>query len=96
MYKLKGLVTEELNELAEKLIKEGGKLKSIYQITLDFKVNNNGKETNATAYDLIRVLEFFESKGEEVRLSELKIPNITVFDREVTFTNLADKNIPKK
>lgn len=95
MYKLKGLVTEELNDLAEKLIKNGGKLRSIYQVTLDFKVIRGGKETNASSDDLIRVLEFFESKGEEVRLSEMKIPNITIFDREVTFTNLADKNIPK-
>lgn len=34
--------------------------------------------------------------GEELRLSDFKIPNMTVFDSETVFLNLSnDKSIPK-
>jgi predicted transcriptional regulator len=54
-----------------------------------------GIPQKASNDDLIRLCEFFESQGEQIRLSEMNIPNITVFDRNIVFINLMDKNIPK-
>jgi sugar-specific transcriptional regulator TrmB len=87
MYRLRGLVSEELNELSAALIKKGGEIRSIYQ-PLDFKVMRNNKVRPATNEDLIRVCEVFEASGEKVKLSEIKIPNITIFDSEIVFINL--------
>jgi sugar-specific transcriptional regulator TrmB len=95
MFKLKGLVTEEVNDISRRFIENGGVLKSIYHISLDFKIMKEGIPQKASNDDLIRLCEFFESQGEQIRLSEMNIPNITVFDRNIVFINLVDKNIPK-
>jgi sugar-specific transcriptional regulator TrmB len=95
MYQLKGLVAEEFNEIAANFISKGGVIKSIYRASLDFKILSDGKLTPASENDLTRVIRKFQESGEQVRLSEVKIPNITIFDRETIFINLTDKKIPK-
>ncbi len=38
----------------------------------------------------------FKKNGEDVRISTVKIPNVTVFDRQNVFINIAgDKSVPK-
>lgn len=95
MYQLKGLVAEEFDEIAASFINKGGVIKSIYQASLDFKVLSEGKQAPASDNDLARVIRKFQESGEQVRLSKVKIPNITIFDRETVFINLTDKKIPK-
>ena len=95
MYRMRGIVSEELNEIADELIKKGGKLKSIYQINLNFKIMKNGTAVAATKDDLVRVCESFEKAGEQIRLSEMDIPNMVIFDEEIVFNNISDKEIPK-
>ena len=51
--------------------------------------------TPATKEDLIRVCEKFQKAGEQIRLSEKEIPNMVVFDEEIVFNNISDKEIPK-
>ncbi len=98
MYHLNGVlpwVTDELDKTASEMIKKGAVVKSIYMASLNFKILKDGKTSPAGHDDLIRVLEAFEKYGEQVRISEVKIPNITVFDREKVFINLSDKRVPK-
>lgn len=95
MYRMRGIVSEELNEIADELIKKGGTLKSIYQINLNFKIMKNGTAVAATKDDLVRVCEKFEQAGEQIRLSEMEIPNMVIFDEEIVFNNISDKDIPK-
>jgi sugar-specific transcriptional regulator TrmB len=95
MYRLNWVVSEELDSIAEKFIKSGGKIKSIYMSDLDFKIVKNGKVVPATNDDFTRVCEAFEKQGEEVRISESKIPNITVFDGSNVFINMGGKEVPK-
>jgi sugar-specific transcriptional regulator TrmB len=95
MYRLNGTVSEELDSTAEKLIKKGGTVKSIYMASLDFKVVKGGKAVPAKHEDLIRVLESFEKYGEKVRISKIKIPNITIFDKKKVFINISDRDIPR-
>lgn len=95
MFRLNGVVTDELDTTAEKLIKGGGAIKSIYQISLDFKVLKDGNFFPAKPEDLVRVCESFERYGEQVRLSKMKIPNISIFDKENIFINMSDRTVPK-
>lgn len=96
MYRLRGLVSPELNDLSARLIKKGGDIRSIYQASLDFKIMRDGKVFPASNEDLIRVCEVFESSGEKVKLSEIKIPNITIFDGEIIFINLTGSGSVQK
>lgn len=98
MFRLSGVlpwVTEESDIAASEMIKGGAVIKSIYMESLDFKILKDGKTAPAKPDDLLRVLESFEKYGEQVRISKVKIPNITVFDREKVFINLSDKKVPK-
>lgn len=95
MYRLDGTVSEDLDDAAQKLINSGGTVKSIYLASLDFKVKKGDKTIPAKHEDLIRVLESFEKYGEKIRISKIKIPNVTVFDRKTIFINMSDKEVPK-
>src|SRR4030095_8335 len=96
MYKFKGLVSDEADEIAMSLINKGGKVKSIYQIGLDFKIVKNGEEIEANPDDLIKVCRKFEANGEQIRLSEKDIPNMTIIDNENVFINTEDKWIQRQ
>ena len=86
LYSPRRVVVEELSSDAKKFITGGGVVKSIYQLSDDSVLNE----------ELIKACELFAKGGEQVRLSEFKLPNMTVFDAESVFINLSnDKNVPK-
>lgn len=95
MNKLKGIVTDDINDFSLDFIKRGGAIRSIYKISLDFRVKKGDKTINASNEDLIHVCEMFERFGEEVKLTAIEIPNMVIIDREKIFLNLAgNKNSP--
>lgn len=86
MYSPRRVVVEELSRDAQKFIKNGGVIRSIYQINGDIDLNN----------ELIAACELFQKGGEKVKLADFKIPNVSIFDAENVFINLsADKSVPK-
>jgi len=96
MYKFKGLVSDEADEVAVNFLKKGGKIRSLYQIGLDFKIVK-GKETiDATPGELVRICKKFEKTGEQIRLIEKDIPNMTIVDDDKVFINTEDKWIPRQ
>jgi HTH-type transcriptional regulator, sugar sensing transcriptional regulator len=96
MYKFKGLVSDEADEVAVNFINKGGKIRSIYQIGLDFKIIKGEETFDATPEQLIEVCRKFESTGEEIRLTAKDIPNMTVVDDDKVFINTEDKWIPRQ
>lgn len=86
MYSPRRVVVEELSRDAQRFIKDGGVIYSIYQLSDDNEMN----------IELIKACELFQKGGEQVKLSSFKLPNISIFDSESVFINLsADKNVPK-
>jgi len=96
MYRFRGLVMAESNEIAKRFIKNGGVLRSIYQISLDFKIQHSNKIRDARPEDLITVCRKFEKSGEDIRLSKDEIPNITIIDSQDVYINAEDKNLPRQ
>lgn len=96
MYQFKGLVSEDGDEVAMNFIKKGGRIKSIYQIGMDFKILKGEETTDATPEQLVEICKKFVANGEEIRLSEKDIPNMTVIDGENVFINTEDKWIPRQ
>lgn len=96
MYRFKGLITEEASNVANKFIECGGKIKSIYKIGLDFKTQKGEEISDASVEDLIKVCEMFSASGEDIRLTDIEIPNMTIIDRDNVFINVDDKWVPKQ
>lgn len=95
MIKLELQVSEELDETAKEFFTRGGVIKSIYETDSEFKVKKGETWTTGTMEDLIKVTSAYESYGELVKLSKVRVPNMTIFDRETVFMNINDKTIPK-
>ncbi|MBS1518352.1 MAG: TrmB family transcriptional regulator [Bacteroidetes bacterium] len=95
MIRLEGYVSEELDATAGEFFKKGGVIKSIYESSLNFKIIKDNARKNASIEDLLRICGKFEKSGEQVRISEKQLPNMTVFDRKIVFMNIQDKNIPR-
>ncbi|MBI5402980.1 MAG: TrmB family transcriptional regulator [Ignavibacteriae bacterium] len=95
MIRLEMYISDEVDKTAEKFIKSGGVIKSIYEVGTNFKVKKDGKWTDGSTADLIKIFSKFEKYGEQVKLSRSKIPNFTVFDRETVFVNIVDKSVPR-
>lgn len=95
MIRLEGYVSEELESDANEFIKRGGVIKSIYEASLDFKIIKDNSRQNATINDLIRICTTFEKTGEHVKISRSELPNMTIFDRKIVFTNIQDKEVPR-
>lgn len=95
MVKLEHAVMNEIDETAKKFMKKGGVIKSLYQVSENFRIKKDNKWIKGTISDLIKACEFFEQSGEILRLSESPVPNMTIFDREIVFLNITDKTLPK-
>lgn len=95
IYRLRGIVSSELDEIAKEFVKNGGELRSIYQTGLNFKIIKNGTAVPAAKSDLITVCESFQRSGENLRLCGLEIPNMTIFDDEIVFNNITETDIPR-
>jgi sugar-specific transcriptional regulator TrmB len=97
MIRLEGQVTDEMDEMALKFFEKGGVVKSIYEASLKFKIikNDNNFKSEVTLNDLIELCENYEKSGENVKISTMEIPNMTIFDREIVFINIEDKTVPR-
>lgn len=96
MVRFEMFVSKELDQTASKFIKNGGVIKSIYEASLNFKIIDRDENVSIATMDgFIDLCEFYEKNGEQLRISQLELPNITIFDREIVFINIDPKDIPR-
>jgi sugar-specific transcriptional regulator TrmB len=96
MIKMEIHISDEIDQTATNFIKNGGVIKSIYELSENFKIKKNDRWVDCTNEDLYKVFSKFESYGEQLKLSKTKIPNLAIFDRETVFLNVVDKSDSKK
>ena len=96
MNRLKGLITDEINDFTQKFTSDGGAIRSLYKISLDFKVMKDDKAIPASQDDLINICRMFEKFGEEVKLTAIEIPNMVIIDRKKVFVNITGDNALSK
>lgn len=95
MNRLEGHVSKDLDVATKMFFKKGGKIRSIYEASLNFKFEKEGKWINVTQNDLINLCEKFQKEGEQIRLADKVPQNMAIFDRKIVFINLVDKTKPK-
>ncbi len=95
MIRLEGYVSEEIDDSARSFVKKGGVMKSVYEMSLNFKVIKDNSRKDATLKDLLRICKAFERNGEKIKISKSELPNMTIFDGSTVFINIPDKNVPR-
>lgn len=96
MYTFKGLVSDEADEFSKKFIKRGGIIRSIYRTGLDFKISLNGIIQDADEKNLTEVFRKYKSIGEDLRVCDFEIPNMTIIDSSSVFINTDSIEIPNQ
>lgn len=95
MVKLEHAVMNEVDATAKKFMKNGGVIKSLYQVSDKFRIKKDNKWSKGTISDLVKACEFYQKCGEILKLSHTAVPNMTIFDREMVFLNITDKTLPR-
>ncbi|MCB0721739.1 MAG: TrmB family transcriptional regulator [Ignavibacteriae bacterium] len=86
--RLSGWIFTELDETEKKLLKKGVVIKSIYEISTNFKIKINDKWENVSLKKFAEICEKYEKGGAEVRLIKHVPQNFAVFDKKVVFLNI--------
>jgi sugar-specific transcriptional regulator TrmB len=94
MTRLEAYDTKESNDAAIAFYKRGGKVRSIYEVSDNFKIKVDGKWRNTTPDDLIDICENFIKQGEQIKLANHIFQNIAIFDRKIVFISLMDPDVP--
>ncbi len=98
MVRLEHALLDELDESAKKFLKNGGVIKSIYEIGDEFKIQKNIANqvfTKAGLPEILSSIEKFEKGGELPKVCEMQLSNTTIIDREIVYMNIMDKEIPR-
>lgn len=95
MVRLEHAVSEELDENAREFLKNGGVIKSIYEVGSNFRIQKDGVFSDKKFGDVLTAIENYEKSGEQPRLSEMQLSNTTIIDREIVYMNIVDKDIPR-
>jgi sugar-specific transcriptional regulator TrmB len=95
MNRFEGNVSDGLDSETKNFYKRGGKFRSIYEASGNFKIKINNQWQVISKDELIELCKKFEKQGEKIKLSE-NIPQIlAVFDGKTVFISLYDENVPK-
>ncbi|MFI5145330.1 MAG: TrmB family transcriptional regulator, partial [Ignavibacteria bacterium] len=93
MNRLRGNVSNELDDVTRKFFKRGGEFKSIYESSGNFKIKVNNKWENVTKEGLIKLCETFIGHGEQVKLIE-EVPQLmAIFDEKIVYFSLHDESM---
>ncbi len=93
--KLGGYIQSDIDELTSRLIKKGVVIRSIYEVSSNFKIRVENKWIPASENDLINIFSKFEKLGEQIRLAGEVFQNMIIFDRKIVYVSLADPKIDK-
>jgi len=95
MNKMEGHVSRELDIEGLNFFKRGGKARSIYEASTNFKFEKENGWVSVTKEDLIELCEGFERQGEKIRLAKKVPQNMAIFDQTTVFISLSDLTIPR-
>jgi sugar-specific transcriptional regulator TrmB len=93
MNKLGGYVQQDLDQATKDFYNRGGKIRSIYEVSYNFKLKLEGVWKEVTPAMLIDLFSGFSKQGEMIRLSNSVSQNMAIFDRKVVFISLVDPEI---
>ena len=93
MNKLEGHVDSTVDDFTVNFIKKGGVIKSIYEVSYDFKIKEEGSWKTITPGKLPEFIGEMTVDGGEVRLADKIYQNMAIFDRKVVFISLVDPTI---
>jgi predicted transcriptional regulator len=95
MNKLEVMADTAIDEFTANFIKNGGVIKTIYEVSENFRINEGGKWIVAGPEKLIEMLDETKGEGGEVKLTKKVYQNMAIFDRKVVYISLVDPTVSR-
>jgi predicted transcriptional regulator len=95
MNKLEVMADTSIDEFTANFVKNGGIIKTIYEVSENFRINEGGKWVTVGAEKLIDILKETEGEGGEVKLTKKVYQNMAIFDRKVVYISLVDPTVSR-
>jgi sugar-specific transcriptional regulator TrmB len=95
MTKLEGHVSDEADERVVEFIKNGGKVRTLYEVSSKFKLNIDGEWKELSTDEMIEFCQTLAAEGEEIRLIDKINQNMAIFDRKTVYLSLVDPTISR-
>ena len=95
MNKLEAMADTSIDEFTAKFVKNGGIIKTIYEVSENFRIHEDGKWKVVGAEKLIEILNETEGEGGEVKLTRKIYQNMAIFDRKVVYISLVDPTVSR-
>ena len=73
MNRLEGHISKQVDEVVAKFLKRGGIFKSIYEASLNFKLQKENKWVSVSLQDFIDLCRYYEKNGEQDLKREVKL-----------------------
>jgi len=78
MNRIEGHVSKQVDEIVTKFMNRGGIFKSIYEVSLNFKIQKDNKWASVTLEDFIDLCKYYQKGGEQIKLTKIFIPHYYV------------------
>ncbi len=95
MNKLEVMADTAIDEFTANFLKNGGVIKTIYEVSENFRINENGKWIVAGPEKLIEMLDEVKGEGGEVKLAKKIYQNMAIFDRKIVYISLVDPTVSR-
>lgn len=97
MNKLEGYVNTETDEFTKEFLKRGGVIKTIYEVSADFKIKLNDKWITVKPDDLSEFVSALEkdNKNSQTRFTYALKQNMAIFDRKEVYISLVDPTVSR-
>lgn len=95
MTKLEGFVDSAVDEITLRFLQGGGKLKTLYEASDNFKIRVDNQWKQITKQELPDFCQTLVAEGEEIKLTDRIYQNMLITDRKVVFISLIDPTIAR-
>jgi len=95
MTKLEAHISAEADKNTVEFIKNGGKVRSLYEVGSKFKINKDGEWKELSTDEMLDMLISFTDNGEDIRLIDKVNQNMAIYDRKTVYLSLVDPTISR-
>lgn len=95
MNKLEGMISSEVDEFSMNFMKNGGVIKTLYEVGYNFKIMIDGAYQNVTEKNFFEIAGGLQDESGEVKLTDKVFQNMAIFDRKAVYVSLVNPALSK-
>ena len=95
MNKLEGQIDSSVDEFTTNFMKQGGVIKTVYEVSFNFKISVEGVLRNVTEENFFEIAGELQDDAGSVRFTDKVFQNMAIFDRKSVYVSLVNPALSK-